>query len=109
MKSSKKGKLDRLDPEAYRKLRREVLARDGWRCQQCGSTASLHVHHRLFRSHGGEDGMDNLITICAHCHDAIHRELGSQFKDGDWLVFGTQHRGGTASDLRRKDLSRARI
>ena len=26
----------RLDPDSYRKLRAEVLQRDGWRCQTCG-------------------------------------------------------------------------
>ena len=33
----------RLEPEAYRQLIREVLARNGWRCQDCGKP-------KIFRS-----------------------------------------------------------
>ena len=35
----------RLDPESYRELHRQVLERDGWRCQVCGSMQNLQVHH----------------------------------------------------------------
>jgi hypothetical protein len=35
----------RLDPEAYQRLREQVLQRDGWRCQRCGRPGELHVHH----------------------------------------------------------------
>ena len=27
----------RIDPEAYDHLRKQVLRRDGWRCQSCGA------------------------------------------------------------------------
>jgi hypothetical protein len=37
----------KLDQEAYRILRLQVLERDGWRCQQCGSMKNLEVHHLL--------------------------------------------------------------
>jgi 5-methylcytosine-specific restriction endonuclease McrA len=52
--------------------RRQVLARDGWRCQQCGAKTHLEVHHRQFRSHGGEDDERNLITLCSACHRQCH-------------------------------------
>jgi len=44
MKISKTGRI-RLSQEKYEKLRHEVLKRDGWRCQMCGSSKDLHVHH----------------------------------------------------------------
>jgi 5-methylcytosine-specific restriction endonuclease McrA len=62
----------RLDPEQYDNLRQLVLRRDGWRCQSCGTMFNLEVHHKQFRSRSGEDSEQNLITLCAVCHDTMH-------------------------------------
>jgi 5-methylcytosine-specific restriction endonuclease McrA len=58
----------RLEAERYRELRKQVLRRDGWRCQLCGSMTNLEVHHQQFRSHSGGDQEGNLITLCFNCH-----------------------------------------
>jgi len=63
----------RLDPVSYENLRQQVLRRDGWRCQSCGTMSNLEVHHRKFRSHSGDDSEENLITLCTHCHAQGHR------------------------------------
>ena len=63
----------RLDPESYRQLCREVLRRDGWRCQNCGSRENPQIHHKEFRSRSGNDSELNLITLCAGCHSSLHR------------------------------------
>jgi 5-methylcytosine-specific restriction endonuclease McrA len=69
----------RLDPKSYEKLRQRVLYRDGWRCQSCGAMSNLEIHHRKFRSHSGSDSEENLITLCAACHAAVHgQEHNSQ-------------------------------
>jgi 5-methylcytosine-specific restriction endonuclease McrA len=57
----------------FQQLREQVLRRDGWRCQFCGSMTNLEVHHQQFRSHSGPDREDNLITLCCGCHSARHR------------------------------------
>jgi 5-methylcytosine-specific restriction endonuclease McrA len=62
----------RLDADAYHELHRQVLERDGWRCQVCGSMQNLQVHHLKFRSRSGSDEEQNLITLCAECHEQIH-------------------------------------
>jgi 5-methylcytosine-specific restriction endonuclease McrA len=62
----------RLDAKAYRDLWKEVLERDNWRCQSCGSFSAVEVHHQRFRSHQGEDAKQNLITLCCNCHREIH-------------------------------------
>ena len=61
-----------LDAHWYRKVHRQVLQRDGWRCQMCGSMQRLQVHHIQFRSHSGADSEENLITLCAECHAQTH-------------------------------------
>jgi 5-methylcytosine-specific restriction endonuclease McrA len=62
----------RLDLSAYDGLREQVLRRDGWRCQFCGAMSNLEVHHKKFRSRGGDDSEDNLITLCSACHEITH-------------------------------------
>ena len=47
--------LLRLDPISYESLRQQVLRRDGWRCQSCGTMSNLEVHHKQFRNHSGDD------------------------------------------------------
>lgn len=67
-----KGKPLRLDSQSYDALRQQVLRRDNWRCQFCGSLSNLEVHHQQFRSHAGEDAEHNLITLCHKCHKGCH-------------------------------------
>jgi 5-methylcytosine-specific restriction endonuclease McrA len=62
----------RLEAGPYRELRRQVLNRDGWRCQDCGATSSLQVHHKRSRGRHGHDCAENLITLCARCHGRRH-------------------------------------
>jgi 5-methylcytosine-specific restriction endonuclease McrA len=62
----------RLDPASYERLRQQVLRRDSWRCQSCGTMSNLEVHHKQFRSHSGDDCEENLITMCTACHASAH-------------------------------------
>jgi 5-methylcytosine-specific restriction endonuclease McrA len=62
----------KLSPNAYQALRNQVLERDGWRCQECGSLSNLQVHHLNPRSGLGSDTVTNLITLCAPCHGKRH-------------------------------------
>ena len=62
----------RLDPVSYETLRQQVLRRDGWRCQSCGTISNLEVHHKEFCSHSGHDSDENLITLCTTCHAGVH-------------------------------------
>jgi 5-methylcytosine-specific restriction endonuclease McrA len=70
----------RLDPAPYESLRQQVLRRDGWRCQSCGTMSNLEVHHKQFRSHSGDDSEENLITLCVRCHEEMH----SPRRDGEF-------------------------
>ena len=63
----------RLEAERYEELRQRVLCRDGWRCQSCGAMSHLEVHHQEFRSQSGDDSEQNLITLCATCHNMVHQ------------------------------------
>jgi len=64
----------KLSLEEYAFLREQVLQRDRWRCQECGSSTQLEVHHLIKRSQLGDDTVDNLLTLCAACHRRRHQE-----------------------------------
>jgi 5-methylcytosine-specific restriction endonuclease McrA len=66
----------RLDPTSYDRLRQQVLRRDAWRCQSCGTMSNLEIHHKQFRSHSGDDSEENLITMCTDCHATAHHHRG---------------------------------
>jgi 5-methylcytosine-specific restriction endonuclease McrA len=63
----------RLDPLSYERLRQQILRRNGWRCQFCGTMSNLELHHIEFRSHSGADSEENLITLCTGCHRSVHQ------------------------------------
>ncbi len=63
----------KLGREEYDELRRRVLERDSWRCQNCGSSINLQIHHLKARSKCGDDELSNLISLCAGCHRLQHR------------------------------------
>ena len=59
------------DRRAWSKLRKVVLARDSRRCQihLLGCTIdATEVDHILPRIAGGTDDLDNLRSVCHHCH-----------------------------------------
>ena len=78
-------------PKSYQQRIRE---RDLDRCRSCGLGANLHVHHIIFRSHGGPDEDWNLITLCKRCHDAAHgliKDLHyTKWQLLSWVQFGRQ-------------------
>lgn len=51
-----------------------VLQRDNYQCRSCGAGGmnTLHIHHIKYRSRGGDDTEDNLITLCFRCHKKLH-------------------------------------
>lgn len=57
----------------YANTKSYVLARDKYTCQNCKKKDKrLEVHHIVYRSKGGSNKADNLITLCKICHDKIH-------------------------------------
>jgi Holliday junction DNA helicase RuvB len=89
------------DRDVPKALRRRVFARDGYRCRCCGSRHSLHVHHIIPWSCGGQTCLENLITVCRWCHSLIHASLititGSC--ERDWRFVDAQGRDINAPEV----------
>jgi len=71
-----------------------ALERDDYKCQLCGKTEGLNVHHLDGdgEKHRGKKGnnnsaLENLITLCIQCHKDIHGIFLIDNGDG-WVVDG---------------------
>lgn len=61
----------------YYDVRYFVFARDEYTCQVCKKRNKvLHTHHIIYRSEGGTDRADNLITVCTDCHTSKAHKPG---------------------------------
>lgn len=49
--------------------RAAVLARDGYRCVECGATDGLSLDHVIPKSRGGSGEQWNLVTLCQPCNE----------------------------------------
>jgi 5-methylcytosine-specific restriction endonuclease McrA len=56
----------------YENAKKAMYKRDGWHCRHCNSSFMLTPHHIIHRSQGGQDDLDNLVTLCVICHNAHH-------------------------------------
>jgi 5-methylcytosine-specific restriction endonuclease McrA len=75
----------------WKTLRRKALARAGGRCQDCGSTKDLHVHHQTYERHGRELDRD-LRALCPRCQRRRRRDGGRIDDVADRFVGGSSRR-----------------
>ncbi|MGA0615564.1 HNH endonuclease [Paracoccus sp. KR1-242] len=60
--------------ERWKRLRKEILRRDNYRCVKCGSAGMLECDHiKPVRDGGGEYDPANLQMLCKPCHAAKTR------------------------------------
>ena len=80
-------------------VREYVLHRDGHKCQNPDCKYKdkdkkeqiLKVHHIIYRSKGGTDRPENLITLCSKCHTPANHKEGKFLYD--WCMNGKKVRG----------------
>ena len=87
--------------------RKNILRRDGHRCQYCGSASiSLTVDHIMPRSRGGEDSWENLVSACLRCNnrkgshtpDEAHMPLLKRPIRPNHVIFLRQYAGKIGKD-----------
>lgn len=64
----------------WRAIRKNILNRDGYECQGCGSRYFLHVHHIEPWSISHDNSATNLVTLCASCHRLTDMRLQNHQK-----------------------------
>ena len=72
-----------LHTKGWRRLRRRILARDGWECQACGKLLGrAEVDHVVPVVKGGKvHDPANLQVLCVDCHIAKTRIDKGQLPD----------------------------
>lgn len=69
----------------YYDVRYFVFARDNYTCQVCKrKNKILNTHHILYRTKGGTDRADNLITVCTDCHTSENHKVGGILYN--WMI-----------------------
>ena len=80
-----KAKLDKINKSywnyqgrrssSYKSWKKQVLKRDDYTCQKCGTKENLVVHHKERFSENKELRFDiaNGITLCQKCHKEVHK------------------------------------
>jgi 5-methylcytosine-specific restriction endonuclease McrA len=69
---SEKQKVKNKTLSEQRKI---LLSKSDGTCSVCGNLPDfrgLQVHHKIFRSKGGKNNINNLELICGDCHDKKH-------------------------------------
>jgi hypothetical protein len=74
------------EQEGFWNLREYILHRDGHKCQNpdCKNNDKhpiLEIHHIKYRSNGGTDAPNNLITLCNKCHTTANHKQGKFLYD----------------------------
>jgi len=78
----------RVNGKTKQKIVGEVLARDQFTCQKCGTGSNLDIpHHIVYKSRYGNDSVDNQITLCRSCHAYVHKwnEKITRNEYNDWV------------------------
>jgi hypothetical protein len=94
-----KASASRATQDVTPATRRQVQHRDGGRCVVDGCTQAvwLDIHHIEWREEGGGHHPDNLSTLCAAHHTAVHEgrlvvegkpSTGLTFRHADGTIYG---------------------
>lgn len=67
-----------MHDDPWQVLRAKVFAEKGASCYYCGKDAS-HVDHKIPRSRGGADAIDNLVPSCRACNTLKGRKTADEF------------------------------
>ncbi len=59
----------------FENVKSYVLSRDNHTCFFKCKDSKLEVHHIKYRSQGGTDNPNNLVTLCEKCHKKVHKGL----------------------------------
>ena len=69
-----------LQSDWWKVKRKEKIQKTGGKCEVCGSTKKLIVHHLCY-SHKGKSILykekdSDLAVLCKYCHNRLHKRYG---------------------------------
>lgn len=69
------GRRASVDDKRYGGEGMLLMAMCQMHCEMCGGTEKLRIHH----NNGFENGIQNLLLLCAKCHGVAHSKLCDGF------------------------------
>lgn len=66
-----------LNSKPWNELKNACYERDKFTCRKCKKTFSkgkLHAHHIIPFCKGGQDNLENLISVCSVCHTKLENQ-----------------------------------
>lgn len=70
-----KSYSEKLKDPKWQRKRLEILDRDDFTCQSCGSKdKTVHVHHKKYQGEPWEVDSKYLVTLCEDCHEGQSHE-----------------------------------
>lgn len=67
---------------SWRARRAEILARDNYKCRDCGTAENLTVHHIVPWRRTRDDSPHNLISLCRRCHSRVEPRSAASRRGG---------------------------
>ena len=67
------------DMQGHSDIKSYIFERDNYTCAVCNikkQVSQLHCHHVKFKSKGGTNQPDNLLTVCTNCHTPKNHQKG---------------------------------
>lgn len=61
----------------WQEKRKQVFEQKWYKCEACGITESLHVHHWTYRRLYKEK-LSDLFVLCWYCHMSLHDKYGTK-------------------------------
>lgn len=80
------NKQQYLKSNEWKTKRQQVLSRDLFQCQDCGTSSNLNVHHLRYDRLGTEP-LSHLVTLCSSCHTNRHEKLGYPQTEQEYMDF----------------------
>jgi hypothetical protein len=75
-----------LNSSRWKDKRDKVFSRDGYICQKCNQNKASQVHHLTYERIFNEP-LQDLLSVCAKCHEEIHYYYISVYRGDIALAF----------------------
>jgi len=60
------------DSKEWAVIKNDLFMIRGKKCEICGSTVRINVHHLSYKNFGGNEEPEDLIVLCRICHEGEH-------------------------------------
>jgi len=64
--------LKYLASDQWNEIKAAIITKRGYKCEKCGSTKWIQLHHKNYDFELGKEKAEELILLCNKCHKDLH-------------------------------------